>query len=147
MGVPRMVHKFVRIAGAGFLALFAAVVPALAVGSVLEGAYSEAQAARGEVLFTANCAPCHGNDLRGDDFYFPPLSGGEFTSKWRGRSLGDLFAFVTTYMPNDFPGTLDAQAYADAIAYILKFNGYPAGEAELPPGRELLNGVRFVTLP
>ena len=142
-----MVHKFVRIAGAGFLALFAVGGPALAIDSVMDGAYTEAQAERGLPLYLEHCAVCHGPSMLGILPFVPALDGINFPANWRDQPLGDLLAFVIDSMPYDFPGTLDAQVYADALAWVLRHNGYPAGEVELPPDRELLKLVRFVSLP
>ena len=122
------------------------VLPANAVQSILDGVYSDKQAERGREIFNAYCSGCHGNKLQGGGDFFPSLSGSTFTANWRGQSLGDIFYFITEFMPFDMPGALEAQEYADALAYILKYNSYPAGDKELLPDRELLKKIRFVSI-
>ncbi len=126
--------------------LFAGPVRAQQV-TTAQGAYTEAQAARGLELFTSNCAHCHGPELTGDGFFVPSIGGVDFRNFWNGRPAVDIFDFVAEFMPFDQPGELDAQTYVDVIAYIMQFSGYPAGENELPLDREGLAQVRIVGLP
>mgnify|MGYP003493898259 FL=1 len=77
-----------------------------------------------------------------------PSSGGRaFGVKWDGKTLGDTFAYIAANMPQDKPGGLNAQTYADIIAYILKFSRYPAGAAELPGDPKALAGIKVERLP
>jgi S-disulfanyl-L-cysteine oxidoreductase SoxD len=46
-------------------------------------------------------------------------------------------------MPQDRPGSLSAEEYADVVAYILRLNGRPAGERELPADAALLARMRW----
>ena len=112
-----------------------------------EGAYTEAQAERGLVLFLDNCAHCHGPEMDGDGFFIPPIGGLDFRNYWKGRPVVDIFDFINEFMPFDQPGELEVQIYVDVIAYIMKFSGYPAGENELPVDREGLAQVKIVGLP
>ena len=41
-------------------------------------------------------------------------------------------------MPENNPGSLTDQEYVDVIAYMLSFNGMPAGDDELPPDPQSL---------
>ena len=41
-------------------------------------------------------------------------------------------------MPDDNPGGLPAQTYADIVAYMLELNDFPAGESELPTSMDAL---------
>jgi len=95
--------------------------------------YSDAQAARGESAYQQYCAVCHGPSLQGNPA--APLTGPAFRARWEdGRhTLDDLFFIVRSLMPNNAPGSLSKAQYADVVAYILKVNGYPAGETELIP--------------
>ncbi len=58
---------------AGAAALILSAVPAVrpasaqSVKSQWDGIYTDAQAARGERLYAANCAPCHNWDLKGNE--------------------------------------------------------------------------------
>jgi hypothetical protein len=64
-----------------------------------------------------------------------PLTGPAFRARWEDgkHTLDDLFFIVRSLMPNNAPGSLSKAQYADVVAYILKVNGYPAGDAELVP--------------
>lgn len=102
--------------------------------SVLDGVFGEEQAARGEATFRRICAACHSSR---------EFSGSAFTFAWTGRSVGDLYENLKTTMPYDRPGSLRAAEYLDVIAYILKRNGYPAGETELAGTVEELERIRI----
>ena len=41
-------------------------------------------------------------------------------------------------MPDDNPGGLPAQTYADIVAYMLELNDFPAGDSELPTSMDAL---------
>jgi mono/diheme cytochrome c family protein len=110
--------------------------------SVWDGVYSEEQAQRGEPLYLANCASCHGDTLKGSG-ETPPLSGGPFMANWNGLTLGDLFERIRTTMPQDKPGRLSRQYKADILAYVLKFNKFPTGKSELEHQTEFLREIRF----
>lgn len=112
-----------------------------APASVWDGAYTAAQAKRGETLYKQQCAACHGDALEGNgqteraqrlERALPPLSGDVFKGNWNGRPLSDLFDKIRKTMPRDDPGKIDLKENADMIAYILKFNEFPPGKAELP---------------
>jgi len=120
--------------------------------SVWDGAYSQAQAQRGETQYKQQCAVCHGDALEGDaqtergkqlNRVLPPLSGDVFKGNWNGRPLSDLFDKVSRTMPRDDPGKVRRPDTADIIAFMLKFNGFPAGKAELPPEPSLLTDTMF----
>jgi len=76
---------------------------------------------------------CHGARLEGNPA--APLTGPAFRARWEDgqHTLDDLFFIVRSLMPNNAPGSLTKTQYADVVAYILKVNGYQAGEAELVP--------------
>ena len=132
-------------AGAAFhVALSAQDAPAqtTAAKSVVDGAYSDEQAKRGEATFSAECSSCHGQSLEGADMA-PPLAGGAFLSNWTGLTVGDLFDRIRLTMPDGNPGKLNRQQVADVVAYLLKFSKYPAGKAELPKEIELLKQIKI----
>ncbi|MBN9555198.1 MAG: c-type cytochrome, partial [Alphaproteobacteria bacterium] len=56
--------------------------------SVLDGVYTEAQAARGMVQYSQHCAACHGSGLTGNG-EAPALVGVEFISNWAGLTVDD----------------------------------------------------------
>jgi sugar lactone lactonase YvrE len=124
---------------------FAALV--LAAGeeggrTLWSGVYSEAQAERGAQAYQANCESCHGANLTGQG-EAKPLSGTSFLSGWNGLSVGDLFERVRSTMPMTAPKSLPRETYADILAYVLKFNGFPAGGRDLPARAEMLADIRF----
>lgn len=90
------------------------------------------QADRGESIFGSHCGSCHGTS---------EFSGQLFRYTWMSRSLGDLFDFIRTAMPQDAPGSLEANAYADVLAFFLRLNGRVPGERELPADATVLGTV------
>jgi cytochrome c len=130
-------------ATAGILALSGAfhyTVQAQGPASVWAGVYTEQQARRGETLYRQECAACHGEALKGNGRTeraerlaraLPPLSGDVFKGNWNGRPLSDLFDKMTKTMPRDDPGKMSPAQNADILAFILRFNEFPAGKEEL----------------
>ena len=141
-----MVIRRVALAGAlvAGLGVLAAAEPQAqdTPRSVWDGVYTEAQAERGAVAYGQNCGKCHGAQLAGLG-EAKPLTGPEFLSIWNGLSLGDLYDRSRKTMPLDRPGALDRGTYADILAYVLKFNGFPAGQAEMDRRSEVLAGISF----
>jgi mono/diheme cytochrome c family protein len=111
--------------------------------STWDGAYTEAQAKRGEAAYSKSCASCHGPDLAGADTA-PSLTGAEFNAGWNDLTLDDLFERIRTTMPADGPGSLERQQYADILSFILTKDGFPAGQTELPPQNPALKGIKFI---
>ena len=97
--------------------------------SVTQGVYSAAQAARGQQLYKAQCAACHGNALEGT--VGAPLAGDSFLSNWSARSLANLVDKIQKTMPFEQPGTLTRPQATDLTAYILEVGKFPAGAGEL----------------
>src|SRR6201996_1826084 len=114
--------------------------------SVLDGVYTEAQATREQAQFAQNCAACHGSGLTGNG-EAPALVGAEFISDWAGLTVGDLFDRIRNTMPQDNPGKLSRDQYADILSFILKANGYPAGQKEMDRRTEFLKAIAFVPPP
>lgn len=112
---------------------------------VLSGAYTNAQADRGFTKFMQTCSRCHGADMQGLEA--PALAGAAFMSRWQGKYVGDLFEHTLDFMPADDPKSLDAATVADLMAYVLQFNGYPAGDVDLPADPGALAGLRLESLP
>jgi alcohol dehydrogenase (cytochrome c) len=50
---------------------------------------------------------------------------------------------MRTTMPEDAPGSLPPQQYADVIAYFLKLNGFPEGEVELEANERAMRSVKL----
>jgi cytochrome c553 len=111
--------------------------------TVWSGVYTEAQSKRGEAAYTALCANCHGAELEGADMS-PPLAGATFGSNWNELTMGDLADRIRISMPADRPGTMTRAQIADVMAFMLKANGYPTGETELPQEVLLLKQIKIV---
>ncbi|MGZ5921825.1 MAG: c-type cytochrome [Rhizomicrobium sp.] len=131
------------VATALIVAAAGSAVRAQTSSSVLDGVYTQAQAARGADQFAQNCAACHGSSLNGNG-EAPALVGGEFVADWAGLTLGDLAERIHNTMPQDNPGKLSRAQYADILAYILKANGYPEGQKELDSRVEYSKAIAFV---
>jgi len=110
--------------------------------SVWTGVYSTEQAKRAEGIYAQACAACHGPMLDGGEMA-PPLVGSTFNANWNGMTLGDLMERIRTAMPQNNPGSLSRQQYADILALMLATGKFPAGQAELPRDTELLKLITF----
>ncbi len=120
--------------------------PAAPPTSVLDGIFTEAQAARGRAAYDAHCAECHGEELRGDEMA-PGLTGVAFRFRWRGLKVADIYDSVQSTMPPEEPATLGDQPYIDIVAFLLSANGYPTGDRELAADSKLLKGVAVERMP
>lgn len=136
------------------LALLAAVAagtsrahaaPVGRVRTVWDGVYTEVQANRGEATYAARCERCHAATLLGEG-EATALTGPVFSANWEGVSLGAMTDRTRNTMPNDAPGSLSRQQTVDLIAFVLRFNKFPAGDAELPVQAEALNQIKFVAV-
>ena len=111
-----------------------------------DGVFSIEQSRRGEAQYMEICERCHNRHLTGDFAEdAPPLVGDEFLSEWASWTVGDLFEFMTLEMPpkpKDRRG-VTAETYVDILAFILMKNGFPAGEADLPPAFEPLAEIEL----
>lgn len=103
-----------------------------------DGVYTTGQADRGRDVYAMSCVSCHTPDSH---------SGPAFTATWDGRPLGELFVYISETMPKSEPGSLVPQEYALVLAYLLRMNGMPAGQTELPPDRAALQRIRFDVKP
>jgi cytochrome c len=108
-----------------------------------DGVYTEEQANRGEALYREHCMRCHGETLQGNGEGALPLTGATFGSTWNGVTLGAMMERVRISMPQDKPGTMSRQQIADLLAFVLRSNKFPAGDAELPKQTDILNAIVF----
>jgi quinoprotein glucose dehydrogenase len=106
--------------------------------TVWDGVYTEAQAARGRMAFGQSCAGCHALAAEGK----APLVGDPFWKSFAQKTVGDLLEFVSTYMPNGNPGSLNEATYTDIVALMLKSNDFPSGITEL--ASKTIAGVQIV---
>ncbi len=102
------------------------------------------QAGRGETTYKQLCARCHMDNLAGADEAVE-LTGSAFLSAWNGQTLADLHERIRTSMPTDTPGVYGRQEVTDVMAYVLRFNGFPAGNTPLTHENDALTGIRFVS--
>ena len=122
------------VSGAG-LSLVAqdasAPAPSIQRKTVWQGVFTTDQVQRGSASFNTSCVRCHAFDPQGVPFR---MSGDAFWNNWADDSLDVLYGRIRTNMPNNAPGSLAPQVYADIVAFILSVNGVPAGgDAELTP--------------
>lgn len=119
----------------------AAAVPQV---SVWTGVFTGEQAQRGEQAYSGACKRCHGPKLNGagqpDMPPSPAVARASFLHKWEGQSTQALFEYLRNQMPQDNPGTLTDQQYADIMAYMFQQSGMPAGDKELPADADALKG-------
>ena len=142
-GLARHLYKV------GLVALLAALLSAVAgaqTSSVWDGVYTEAQAQRGRRLYLKECTECHGEKLRGGETA-PGLVGKELVSFWSEASVGALFESIRETMPEENPGGLSDQAYADILAYLFQANKFPVGEEELDENVERLWRISITPEP
>jgi hypothetical protein len=100
--------------------------------TVIDGVYSEAQAARGKGLYGSHCEFCHGDALQG--VHAPRLVGERFIDQWRESPLAGIYNFIRRNMPPKEevpPRPITENDYLDIMTHILKANGYPAGPNDL----------------
>lgn len=106
--------------------------------TTLDGVYTDEQASRGKDVYLSSCRSCHTPQSH---------TGATFNKWWRGKHLSDLFAFVSTRMPKNDPGSLAPEDVADVMAYLLKMNAMPVGPAELPADADSLKPIRIEPKP
>jgi len=119
--------------------------PAAAQVSIWNGVYTQAQAKRGEEVYSGACAQCHGLRLNGaahsDQPPSPAIARATLLRKWDGKTVGELFTYVLEMMPTDRPGTLTPQQSIDAVALMFSVSEVPAGDKELPADPKALEGI------
>jgi len=113
--------------------------------SVLTGAYTEAQALRGQALYYQHCLLCHGETMAGVD-KAPPLAGPQFGSTWSNAPLAALVTRILT-MPPEKPGSLSQQQSVDILSYMLWYNGLPLGAEPLNTSPAILGQMSFQIPP
>jgi len=114
--------------------------------TVNDGVYTAAQADRGvQLVVTYGCQNCHGTQMEGGAEEQPQLVGQEFVSAWSGRTLDELATKITT-MPadRDEPYHVKPAQAPDIIASLLRANGYPEGNADLPADLSALKRITIV---
>ena len=128
--------KVASLVVAGLLTMYAH--PAMAQSgsdgqrqSTRDGVYTVEQARRGEKVVAETCGACHMQD-----WFVETLM-----QSWAGAPVGMLYELIATTMPQDSPGGLSQQQYADVLAYIFELNELPAGQKELSASKEVLGTI------
>ena len=103
--------------------------------SVKAGVYTADQADRGVAVYKSKCASCHAPNRFTDDQLF--------LTPYAGKPLWEMFEVISDSMPEDDPGGLKPEQYADVISYLLRLNGFPSGQTELPTSKDALSLIRF----
>jgi mono/diheme cytochrome c family protein len=128
------------------LALAALLAPAGAVAqssgggplrSTMTGVYTSEQADQGKEVFNGMCLGCHTTASH---------QGPAFTARWVGKSLAELYDYLSSAMPKSAPGSLTEDEYVWVTAYILKLNGMPAGRTALTGDLAQLKAFRVDTV-
>ena len=121
--------------GFGLVAAVAmAITEAQEMKSVKAGVYTAEQADRGIALFKTKCASCHAPNRFTDDLFYMSFA---------GKPMWEMFDVISDSMPEDDPGGMKPEEYADVIAYLLKLNGFPTGQTDLPTSKDALSWILF----
>jgi cytochrome c553 len=121
------------------LCMFSSVAAAQTASKTTKsGVYSREQASRGQNVFLATCKSCHTTEFH---------TTAAFTTKWNGKALSELLQYVRDQMPKNEPGSLAADEYADVLAYMLRLNRMPAGNADLPADATEVKSIRIDLTP
>jgi len=118
-----------------------------ALKSTSAGVFTAEQAKNGAVAYNANCAICHGTELRSTDREIPHLTDKSFQFNWVGKTIAEQFETVRDTMPPREVHSLEDQVYLDIVAYILSFNKVPAGSQRLEPDLEKLKQIVIAAPP
>ncbi len=135
-GSKTTLPKFASLVVAGLLTMYAHPATAQSGSnreqqSTLDGVYTVEQARRGEKVTKDVCSACHFQD------WFTEI----LIQSWAGAPLSMLYELMVATMPQDSPGGLTPQQYADVLAYIFELNEFPAGQEELSANKEALRGI------
>jgi cytochrome c553 len=109
--------------------------------STSAGVFTEEQAKQGAIAYNANCASCHGAQLRSTDREVPHLTDKSFQFNWVGKTIAEQFEATRDTMPLREARSLDDQVYLDIVAYILWFNKAPTGNQRLEPDLQKLKQI------
>ena len=119
----KLVQKITIIAATAFVALSMNNSANAQVANVWDGAYTEAQAVRGEKSYQEHCSECHGTQMQGRE-EAPSLKQGAFIYNWDGMPVSVLFQRLRETMPLDDPRGTPRKVKADILAFIMKQNDF-----------------------
>ncbi len=92
------------------------------------------QAKRGKDVYAGFCNSCHATSSH---------TGPNFQQNWIGKTLADLFTYLSEKMPENNPGSLSTDQNRDVLAYIMQLNAWPSGSVELPGDPAVLKNVKI----
>jgi mono/diheme cytochrome c family protein len=128
--MKKLARLYASAIAGGLLIVAVSILNAQTTRTVQDGVFTDAQAARGQSLYTQQCASCHGATLQGASA--PPLQGEGFVTRWQTEPLSVLVSKIRATMPVDAAGRLTPEQSVDLVAHLLKSGGYRAGAQELP---------------
>jgi S-disulfanyl-L-cysteine oxidoreductase SoxD len=103
--------------------------------SVKAGVYTFEQAERGVALYKQKCASCHApSRFTDEDLFIKPYA---------GKPMWEMYEVISDSMPEDDPGGMKPEEYAAVIAQLLRMNGFPTGQTDLPTSKEALSLIVF----
>jgi mono/diheme cytochrome c family protein len=126
--------RFALVTSAALIAVAAATSAQAPTKTTNSGVYTAAQADRGKKTFSDKCTGCHEPSR---------FSGDTFNESWDGKAMKEIWDVASGTMPEDNPGSLKQQEYADILAYFLSLNEYPTGDAELQPGAAPMAAIKI----
>ena len=136
--IRRWSRALVLCSLAGFLTI---AVEAQQPQTVAQGVYTDAQAGRGQAVYSARCSTCHGATLAGRTG--PALAGDDFNGIWSRQSVSELVQKIFNTMPKDDTGKLSRQQSTDVVAYMLQVGKFPAGRTDLLADDAALKQITF----
>ena len=96
------------------------------------------QIASGKKVFGEVCAACHGMDQgQPSDAHFASLKGQRFLTSWSGKPARALYGRILSTMPQNDPGSLEAETVLNLTTYILAENGQALPNAGVKEPSEL----------
>lgn len=110
-------------------------VPQPQARTLADGVYTQEQAQRGDRIYRQHCIECHQTDeYRG------------FLRRWVGLPVSFFYETVRSAMPENNPGGLSRDEYADVLTYIFSINDAPTGDEEMSSEPEALDAIT-ITVP
>ncbi|MEE8292632.1 MAG: cytochrome c [Candidatus Tectomicrobia bacterium] len=102
--------------------------------------FTRDQVQRGKKIYK-RCIACHGARLQGGMVGGRPLKGGVFKRRWHGQKMVAYYAYLSTQMPQDRPGSLTEADNLALMAFILSNNGFQAGFEPLTAAPQVLQQI------
>lgn len=116
--------------------------PAETAAALARLTFTSTEARRGEAIYGASCARCHGAKLDGMDG--PPLTGATFEQRYAGKSAAEFLVRLRTTMPADAPGSLSQQQYLGLVAFLAQAHGAEPGDDKMPADEAVLATMSFL---